>query len=378
MCPNISNWRALYKLLIIWNRIYRSVMNFVPVNPRNIDKQNKSVTKNKNIYLSGYGAYQMCPWQKSLRAKYRKDFNRGQTNSVCKVFIKHMHALDVVGGLSVRGLTELKSNNPYPVIINPMFREFNGNNDKTNEVTPDENVILRTNFSFIVKKQENLFPVSSDSEIVYTSPVTVIRDMGYNEIQHENLYRTGIITVTPQRSELIERIVRDGDQYEKLHILDSKHLLKLQTQLETAFQVAAMCGHNSVVVSLFDEEFGIPVDDQIILYNYCIVKYGHFFNAIIFGIPPYQSADLVSYLEKNITKPQRIASDVEMNYQTDAMNDNFEKNVSGDNKSKPNSKTNTDINNMTESEKMSYMRKIVKKKKEEVRAKIVKKKRKKH
>lgn len=343
--------------------------NFPPLNPRNINRQQKDATINRNIYLSGYGAYQMCPYRGSMRVKYRKDFNRGQVKTICKVLVKHLHALDIVGSLSNKGLSELKSNNPYPTIINPMYRDFNGNNSKSDDSSPDENVILRTNFAFVVQRQENLFPVSSDSEIVYTNPITIIRDAYYNQIAHENLYRTGVITVTPQRPELIEKMIKDGDRYEKIKILASKHLFKLQTQLETAFQVAAMGGHNSIVISLFDQEFGIPIDDQIMIYNYCIMKYGHFFNAIIFGIPPYQPEELATYIDENIMKPQRITADVEMTAKADIMSQKFEKNLHGDDEdSNIDRNDKLDIGSMTDSEKVEYMKKVVKKKRKEMKA----------
>ena len=347
--------------------------NFVPIpiNPRNANRQTKDATINRNIFLSGYGAYQMCPHFPSIRVKYEKDFNRGDGKSICKVLVEHAHALDIVGKLSNRGLTELKTRKPYPTIINPMYREFKGNNAKSDDAMPDENLILRTNFAFIAQRQENLFPVSSDSEVVYASQITVFRDPFYNEIPHENLYRTGVITVTPQRPDLIEKVTHDGDRYEKTQVLSSKHFFKFQTQVEASFQVAAKGGHNSIVISIFDQEFGIPVDDQVLVFNYCILKYGHLFNAVIFGIPPYQPKDLVDYLDEELVKPQKIASDVEMSAAANFMNKSYEKHRLGKS-DEPEEVEEKNVSSMTDSEKMAYMKKKVRQKRKEMKARAEK------
>lgn len=360
----------------VQNNGQRSNFTPTPVNPRNVNRQNKHATINRNIFLSGYGSYQMCPYFQSVRVKYQKDFDRGNAGSICKVLVQHSHPLDIVGTLSNKGLSELKVRKPYPVIINPMYREFNGKNSKSDDSMADENMILRTNFAFVIQRQEGLFPVSSDSEVVYSNQITVIRDQFYNEIPHEQLYRTGVITITPQRPDLIEKVTHDGDRYEKNKILASKHLLKFQTQMEAAFQVAAKGGHNSVVVTLFDQEYGIPVDDQIMIYNYCILKYGHLFNAIIFGIPPYQPKDLAEYLDEQLTKPQRIAVDVEMRVAEEMMNKTYESRFDkgdkdSDDDSEPRSKGKS-VSAMTDSEKMEYMKRKVKSKKKEMKARAEK------
>lgn len=340
-------------------------MNYIPVHPKNANRQQKNATINRNIYQSSIGGYQMCPWKPSIRVSCRSDFDRKcSSRKICRVMTKHMHPLDIVGGLSNRGLSELKSANRYSTIINPMYKEFNGKNHNTDHACPDESILLRTNFPFVIKKQENIVPVSNDSEIVYTPLITVIRDMFYNEIPHENLYRTGVITVTPPQPELMEKILRDGDRYEKIKILTPRFFTQLQAQLETAFQVAAMCGHNSIIVSLFDIEFGIPIDDQILLYNYCILKYGHFFDAAIFGVPPYESAELVEYLEEKLVKPQRIASDVEMRVRSDIMCNKFK--VNNPEEAKIDDDNDEPIQGnreLTESEKIAHMKKQIRLKK---------------
>ena len=365
--PNMAN--ANMPNMPIPPNMLNSNITIPIMDPRNANRQNKDMIINRNIYMSGYGIYQMCPTRSSIKVKYRKDFNRGITKGICKVFVKHMHSIDIVEGLTNKGLTELKSNNPIPAVINPMYREFNGNNAKSDDAAADENMILRTNFAFIAKRQENLFPLSGESEVVYSNPITVIRTPYYIEIPHENLYKMGVITITPNRPELIEHTKKDGDKYEKMKTLSSKDLFKLQAQIETAFQVAAITGHNSVVISLFDQEFGIPVDDQMLIYNYCILKYGHFFNAIIFGIPTYQSEELVEYIDEIVVKPQKIAADTEMSATVDIINKKFVKTQFGEEEGESDAEEEEpDISNMTDSEKIKYMKNKVKNKKIQIRA----------
>jgi hypothetical protein len=182
----------------------------------------------------------------------------------------------------------------------------------------------------------------------------------------------GVITITPSRPELIEHINKnknDDDKYEKIKILSSKDLFKLQAQIETAFQVAAITGHNSVVITLFDQEYGIPVDDQMLIYNYCILKYGHFFNAIIFGIPTYQSEELVEYIDEIVCKPQKIAADTEMSATVDIINKKFVKTQFGEEEEGSDAdEEEPDVSHMTDSEKIKYMKNKIKNKRIQIRA----------
>lgn len=338
----------------------------IPLNPRIITRQQKDAAINRNIFLCGHDAYQMIPKQGSIKIKYRNDFNRNNsTNITCKIFVKHLHALDIVANLSDKGMAEIKSAKPCPLIINPMYKEFNGNNAKSNEASPDENIILRTNFVEQIKHQTNIFPLNSDSEVLYTNPVIAIRDPFYNLISHENLYKMGMATITPTRIESSDLISKSETE----KVLSSKHLLKLQTQIEAIFQTAAMGRHNSVIVHLFDLEFGIPIDDQILLYNYCILKYGHFFNAIIFAIPPYQPSELTEYVNSKIFRPQTIVDEIEMKVKGEIMSKQFNESIEPIESTKSikskqsNSKTSIDLLNMTDSEKMKYVASKIKAKK---------------
>ena len=79
----------------------------------------------------------------------------------------------------------------------PLGKDFNGMNYETREGIFDENIILRTNYSFVVKKQTELFNTKNDNNInvIFSDPVTIFRDIEYNPINLNNVGSVAVISL---------------------------------------------------------------------------------------------------------------------------------------------------------------------------------------
>jgi len=208
-----------------------------------------------------------------------------------------------------------------------MGKEFLGSNFESREGIYDENVILRTNYPYVIKKQMDLFPLKNDKSycVVYTNPITVIRDTNYNPLNHDQIFKVGLITTCYER--------RNNLLTEKeISILSSQDLLNFQMCVENSFQ-AAICGsHDIIILPLFCKEFGAPIVDQISVFNHTIIKYGHKFKGIMICIPPYEGKDIFEDFDKEILKPNYIVRDIDMKYQAEEMTKRINSNDNSKNK----------------------------------------------
>ena len=129
------------------------------IDPKNIDPKIKNQIINQNIYHSGYGNYKACPTTPSIKFPYKNSYNPGTINSICKVIVHNKHALDIADSLCDHGMNSFSSRKSVPAILYPLGKEFIGTNFESREGIFDENIILRTNYPYIIKKQADLFPI---------------------------------------------------------------------------------------------------------------------------------------------------------------------------------------------------------------------------
>jgi hypothetical protein len=309
-------------------------MSYANVNPKNFDPKIKNKVINDNIYHSNYGNYKICPTYGSVKFPYGKSFKPGAINNICNVFLYNKHALDVANMLCEHGLNSLTSRKPVPVIVYPMGSDFFGSNFESREGISDENIILRTNYPYVIKKQaEQLFPMKDEQKaVIYSNPITVIRDSNYNPLVYDDLFKVAIITMCYDRKDelTVEKLKNKKDKNEKndknekhrdIKMLSSEDLLNLEININNVCQAAigGFTPHDVLILSVFGQEFSIPIDDQILMFNTCIMNYGHRFNKIIICVPPYEEKGMFEYLDKCIIKPQILTKDIEMKYQAEAM-----------------------------------------------------------
>jgi hypothetical protein len=296
---------------------------FSVMNPRNFDQKIKNSIVNQNIYHAGYGNYKVCPMCPSIKFPYRSSYNPNTINNVCKVLVCNKHPLDVANTLCDHGLNSLTSRKPIPAIMYPLGSEFMGSNFESREGIYDENIVLRTNYAYVIKKQLALFSGKDDKNIhtvVYSNPITVIRDMNYNPYNHDDIYKVSVITLCYERkNELVNENALSEEKDKENKILSSADLINLQIYIETVFQIA-ICGYHEVLLlTLFGREFGVPVDDQILIFNNIIMKYGHKFKGIMICIPPYEGKDIYEYFDKEIIRPQSLVENINNKYNAEEM-----------------------------------------------------------
>ncbi|VBB17778.1 hypothetical protein YASMINEVIRUS_241 [Yasminevirus sp. GU-2018] len=339
-------------------------MNFGNINPRNFDPKVKNTIVNQNMYHAGYGNYKVCPVSGSIKFPYKSAYNPGTVSAVCKVIVYHKHAIDVADTLSDHGLNSLTAIKPIPAIMYPMGREFTGTNLESREGIYDENIILRSNYPYVIKKQPELFQTKDGQKmVVYSNPISVIRDANYNPLHYDLVFKVGVITLCYERQKdlLTEVEEKDKKKIEK-KMLSSADLLTFQIYLENVFQ-AAICGyHNIMLLPIFGREFGIPVEDQILMYNLCIMKFGHMFKAIIICIPPYEDKGLFEYMDKEILKPQEMTKELDMKYMADNMAKRINQDSEDDGEKRDEIKAK--MATMNDDEKLKVIKGMIKKNKE--------------
>jgi hypothetical protein len=330
-------------------------INMSMMHPRMFDSKIKTHYVNQNIFHSGFGDYKVCPPSGSLRFPYKSNYDPGTIGTICKVLVHNKHAIDVANVLCEHGLNSLTLRKPFPVIMYPMGNEFLGTNLESREGIYDENIILRSNYPYAIKRQNDLFDKKeSQKYVVYSNPITIIRDHNYAPLNYDNIFKVGVITVCYEKKNdlLVEKkTLKEGerkDAFDDIKTLSSTDLLNLLGYIENVFQ-AAICGnHDVLLLTLFSKEFKIPIDEQIMVYNICIMKYGHMLKGIMICIPPYEGKDLFEYFDKHIIKPQFLTKDIDMKYQAEAMakrmkqsNTNIvDQNVNGNNNNNKNNKSN--------------------------------------
>lgn len=371
-------------------------VNFASMDPKNFDPKVKNHIVHQNIYHAGYGNYKVCPVMASVKFPYKNTYNPGTINSVCRVMVHNKHALDVASTLCDHGLNSLTARKPIPAVIYPMGKDFLGTNLESREGIYDENIILRSNYPYVIKKQNDLLPIKEGQKaVIYSNPITIIRDPNYNPLNYDDIYKVAVITMCYERkNDLLVEKVRDDSPDPKKEEKSGKHkempkeiktkenklltsvdLLNFQILLESVCQ-AAICGYHEVLIlSLFGREFGVPVDDQIAIFNSCIMKFGHMFKGIMVCVPPYEGKDLYEYFDRYIIKPNVITKDIDMKYNAEAMSQRI--NVSNDDgngsdeeeqtdkKPKTKSKKTENLAALDEDEKMKVLKKMIKTKKEE-------------
>jgi hypothetical protein len=273
------------------------------INPKNIESKDKETIIRQNIYHSKNGDYKQCPEPQIVKFPYIVNSYIEPINSICKVTVQHKHALDVANVFSEHGLVNMKNVNP-PVIVYPVGINFDGSNYETSENIFEEQIILKTNYLHAIRNQYDIFN-SKDKQkyVVYTNPITVIRDEEYNPLTYDTIFKVGIITVCYQN---VNKLLND--------MMFSNDLLTFQIYMDTIFQTAICGKHEILLLPIFSNEHNIPIHDQIKIYNVCIMKYSHKFKIIIICVPQYENDDLYELLDNEIIKPQILTKTVDIEY----------------------------------------------------------------
>ena len=264
------------------------------------NNKNKQIWMNQNISHSKFGVYRGCQTGRAMKMMMSGSFNVGPINNICNVFVINRHAIDVVGEFCSKGFNAGLTDGINPAAMCVVSRDFYGSNLVTSEGMRDETYNLRTNFNCSIS-QHNPYPMK-DNECVYNRFITTIRDVNYNPLTLQQIYRYGLIVSSPiYKPQLLdENRMATGD------------FLKTLSTIECIFQAAITAGHNLLVLTPFghtDDE--VPQEDIIKIYNSCIYKYGHRFKYVIVAVPVWDGKQLFEIFNKDIIKPQELTKEID-------------------------------------------------------------------
>jgi hypothetical protein len=277
--------------------------------PNKIDPRMKKSLMNQTISFSKLGPYKMVPKFKPITFQFIQNFNPGAASNICEVKVIYEHVLDILEMYAEKGTNYTANNNMNPVVLNIVGREFIGSNLESSEEIRDEIINLRTTFNSSIGTSPP-FPLRED-ECVYMKSITVIRPKNvHGFFGFQQSYRTALITTSPLK---INKLLPENR-------MKSTDFIKTCTILESVFQVAICKNHPVLLLTPFGhQEDNNPVDDIIKIYNYCILKYGHYFKTIIIGIPPHYPRTVFQNYEKNILKPNEIVLEIDKKFEKDEL-----------------------------------------------------------
>lgn len=279
---------------------------FLIFDPIKADKKIKNSLTGQTIYQTKIGMYNKFPKGKHSSFSFFSTFQIPVAMDICKVKVINEHVLDVVEPYTEHGLNcyaPNNINNMNPCIVNVVGKEFTGANLEINEEIRDELINIRTTFNGSFET-ETPFPLKED-ESTYLKIITVIRPKypnGY--LPYPQTYRTAVITASPITTEKLNE--------DKMFATD---FVKTCTAIECIFQHAIYRGHPVLILPPFGHEDNNPVDDIIMIYNYCIMRYGHCFKEIIIAIPPYYPKEIFAKYYKGIMKPNELVVEIDKKYE---------------------------------------------------------------
>jgi len=279
--------------------MYNNLRSNQVFNPKKMDNTTKRSLIMQNIGQSRAGWYKNFPKCESVSIPYSA-CDPGKTDNICQVKVVHEHALDVAEQFCEIGTQSFtKNNNLNPVILNIVGKDFTGDNFESCEDIRDEMMNIRTLFCANPIKP-GTYPIK-DQNCVHTPYVNVIRTKNPSVgLPWEKCYRVGFITTTP---------IQQGTAVRKM---SSSDFVKTCSIIENVFQIAIGLGHSVLILTPFGhEEDNNPVDDIIMIYNFCIMKYGHKLKSIMIAIPPYYPRDLYLLYLQQIVKPNEIVQEID-------------------------------------------------------------------
>jgi hypothetical protein len=275
---------------------YNNMRNNTLQNPAKLDMPAKRALISQNMNYSRVGIYKNLMKTPHIKVKYETK-NLEKPTNICNVSVVFEHPLDIAQKYSEIGTNNFtKTNNFNPAVLNVIGKDFTGDDFESSDEIRDEYMNIRTTFcTNIIKK--NFYPIN-EKECIYTPYVHVIRQKNvYNLNNLNSVYRVNYISAIPI-------------QQKKSTKFSSTDLINTLAIIENIFQVAMKFNNKVLILSPFGNTIldNNPTEDIIMLYNLCIMKYGHNFNEIVVAIAPYYGKELYNEYEKKIINPNEIVN----------------------------------------------------------------------
>jgi hypothetical protein len=243
----------------------------------------KIIEENDTENISGL--YSIIEKYEPIKFQYDKNYQVPALNSICRVIVLNKSCLNII--------EQKKYNNL--VLVNTIDSDMNG----TNYEILDDKFYLRTSFLTINSSIQNMFPLN-DNDCLFNKQISIIRSESYALIEIENIINFPVITFAPLKC------------LTKLNIDDYLQTLQI---LECVFQTAISGNYTSILIGHINN----LSEDIVLLLNYCIFKYGHLFELIIFGI---EKPSVYEYYRKHIKDPSSIVKIIDQNDKINAIKNN--------------------------------------------------------
>jgi len=273
-----------------------------------LDSQSIKTLNSQNIYESKYNNYKSLPIYKFVKNNFLNEYNPGNISNICDLKIINSHPIDILDELLQKGQNNLLSQN-IPLVVQCIGKEYKGDNPELFDGIRDLTYIIRTNISSIFKLG-NCFPIE-DKECIYTKLITTIRDKNGQFLSHDKLYGFSLLSVSPiEQPEL-------NNEYK----MNSNDYIKTLSVIESIFQTAIASNNKIIILPLFGqhEKDANPIQDILMIYNYCILKYSHKFTNIIISIPEEMVEDYSSIVNETIINPIELTKSIDDKFDSKKM-----------------------------------------------------------
>lgn len=264
---------------------------------------------NDNLYRSVHTSHSRVPRAMYKKGTYCNNVNIGGIDSICTVDVIDKHPIEIAEAFTQKKGYNYLTRQQRPTIVQTIGSDFVGSELDSLKGIRDLQFVLRSNFAGMCKP--NRLDELKHNECLFFPIVTVIRDMAGGLINFNELFSFTLILSEPLSNP------------EKLS--ESKFTIKdffgTLEKIETVFQTAIYNDTKILIFSPYglDDVDDNPPEDIIKIFNFCILKYGHRFQSIIFSMPSAYGKELYEMFDENIIKPNMSTKHIDKEYESRKM-----------------------------------------------------------
>lgn len=285
--------------------MFNMMNNASSFSPSQTDKKIKRTWVSENISQAKAGFFKLFAKYDNVAFSYISPNSVGDPDNICDVKVVYEHALDVAEMFADKGYNNFtKQNKMNPVVLNVVSKDFVEVRESSEDMR-DELINIRTTFC-VSPSKVNVFPIK-EKDCAYTPSVLVIRPKDPRMIPpllpFNLIYRTAVITSAPIKHTAVTK-------------LSCENLMKTLINIETVFQCAIANEHSVLILTPYGHtEDNNPVDDIILIYNFCIMKYSHKFKHIFVAVPPHYKKEIFEIYKEGIIDPTELTKSINDKYE---------------------------------------------------------------
>jgi hypothetical protein len=327
--------------------------NFMNQTNRNNARTNKKRLLNTNDIELRTGRFKNYFCKNSIIFRHDKTFKSSKIISLPDIRLFYDSPINILDKIGHKSNIRAGINN-IPAIMLVVGEDFEGSNVHSCEEINDISIVVRTNYPQQIKNQHVAFRETKDNDyrnIIYTPYVATIRDSNMNLTNPNNLSRYSVITVIQQELDNIkmndEEYYNNSDDDEQEYYLTADNLTLFKKKIEAVFQSAIYGRNNILLLTIFPEDYNIPYEDQILIYNYCLTKYSHKFEMVGIAIDPKTEREIFEFFKESIINPSYISKKIDMKYEELVMKANIDNDstIDSDNDSESEQLSNSEYSN---------------------------------